>query len=174
MLTTDQKGSVAELAIVWAAARRGVGVFRPLTDGERYDLIFDLRPGLIRVQCKWAVLRGDVVIVRSYSSRRTSDGLKRMFYDPGDVDAIAAYCAELDRCFFVPMSCLRGHSGIQLRVKPTANNQRLGVSWAADFDFERLDWAALGAVAQLGERRHGMPKVTGSIPVGSIAPAASA
>jgi hypothetical protein len=38
MLTTDQKGAVAELAIAHAAAELGVGVFKPLTDGERYDL----------------------------------------------------------------------------------------------------------------------------------------
>ena len=52
-LTTDQKGAIAELAIAHAAAVLGVGVFKPLTDGERYDLIFDLRPRLLRVQCKW-------------------------------------------------------------------------------------------------------------------------
>lgn len=54
MLTTDQKGSIAETAITAAAARLGIGVYRPITDGERYDLIFDLRPRLLRVQCKTA------------------------------------------------------------------------------------------------------------------------
>ena len=38
----------------------GIGVSRPLDD-ERYDLILDLRPRFFRVQCKWAVRRGDVV-----------------------------------------------------------------------------------------------------------------
>ena len=52
MLTTDQKGAVAELAIAHAVAQIGIRVFKPLTDGERYDLIFDLRPELLRVQCK--------------------------------------------------------------------------------------------------------------------------
>jgi hypothetical protein len=45
VLTTDQKGSIAELAIASAAAKLEIGVFKPLTEGERYDLIFDLRPG---------------------------------------------------------------------------------------------------------------------------------
>jgi PD-(D/E)XK endonuclease len=39
VLTTDQKGGAAELAIAHAAAELGVGVLKPLTDGERYDLI---------------------------------------------------------------------------------------------------------------------------------------
>ena len=62
MLTTDQKGAIAESAIVHAAIKLGVGVFKPLLDGERYDLIFDLRPRLIRVQCKWAMRNGEVIM----------------------------------------------------------------------------------------------------------------
>jgi hypothetical protein len=53
MLTTDQKGAVAELAIARQAAELGIGVWAAYTV-ERYDLIFDLRPQLMRVQCKWA------------------------------------------------------------------------------------------------------------------------
>jgi len=40
MLTTDQKGVVAEMAIAHAALELGVGVSRLLGD-QRYDLIFD-------------------------------------------------------------------------------------------------------------------------------------
>jgi hypothetical protein len=63
MLTTDQKGAVAELAIARQAAEFGIGVWAAYTV-ERYDLIFDLRPELMRVQCKWAGRCGDVVVVR--------------------------------------------------------------------------------------------------------------
>jgi hypothetical protein len=40
-LTTNQKGLVAETAVVHTAVKLGVGVARPLDD-ERYDLILDL------------------------------------------------------------------------------------------------------------------------------------
>jgi hypothetical protein len=63
VLTTDQKGSIAEMAIASAAIKLGVGVLKPLSDGHRYDLIFDVVPDLLRVQCKWAVRRGDVVMI---------------------------------------------------------------------------------------------------------------
>ena len=39
--STDQKGAIAESAIVHAAIKLGIGVSKPLTDGDRYDLIFD-------------------------------------------------------------------------------------------------------------------------------------
>jgi hypothetical protein len=53
-MTTDQKGAIAEAAITAAAIRLGVGVYRPLFEGGRYDLIFEVGETLLRVQCKWA------------------------------------------------------------------------------------------------------------------------
>lgn len=64
MLSTDQKGAIAESAIVHAAIELGIGVLEPLTDGHRYDLVIDLGRRLGRVQCKWAVFAGDVITVR--------------------------------------------------------------------------------------------------------------
>jgi hypothetical protein len=134
-MTPDQKGSIAESAIVHAAVKLDIGVFKPLSDGERYDLILDLRPRLVRVQCKWATLRGDVVIVWSRSCRRTRDGYLRRIYTAQEIDAFAAYCAELDRCFYLPIERFDGRTSIQLRLAPTRNNQALGINWADDFDF---------------------------------------
>ena len=125
MLTTDQKGAVAELAIARQAAELGIGVWAAYTV-ERYDLIFDLRPELMRVQCKWASRCGDVVIVRCYSSRRNRDGLLRTLYSPDQIDAFAAYCADIDRCYFLPLTLFAGRSAIQLRLAPTRNNQAAG------------------------------------------------
>ena len=42
----------------------------------------------------------------------------------------------------------------------------LGVNWASHYEFE-VTLGQQGAVAQLGERRDGIAKVTGSSPVGS-------
>jgi hypothetical protein len=173
VLTTDQKGSIAEAEVIAAATRLGIGVFKPLTDGERYDLIFDLRPRLARVQCKTACRRGEVVVIRCYSCRRTADGLTKRLYAEGEVDAFAAYCAELDRAYFFWASALAGRSTLQLRLTPTKNQQRLLVNWADDFEFAATLGRYLGgAIAQLGERLPGRQKGTGSSPVGSTSKAA--
>ena len=144
MLTTDQKGAIAELAIARAAAELGVGVFKPLTDGERYDLIFDFRPQLMRVQCKWAPLDGRTVILRCYSNRRAREGLRRRSYTASEADAIAAYCPDLARCFFVPASRFEGHLQLLLRLEPSRNNQRVGINWADEFDLGARLKALLG------------------------------
>lgn len=151
----DQKGAVAETAVALAAIQRGIGVLRPLSDGLRYDLIFDTGRRLLRVQCKWAVRRGDVIAINCRSCRRGPDGFVRKAYSAGEIDLVVAYLAETGRCYALAPSDFDGHFAVQLRLAPTRNNQALGIRWACDHDFERLDWTTLGAVAQLGERLAG-------------------
>jgi hypothetical protein len=134
ILTTDQKSVVAEMAIAHAALELGVGVSRPLGD-QRYDLIFDFGAKLLRVQCKWASRHGDVVIVRCYSARRNADGLVRRLYNRNEVDAFAAYCAELRCCHFLPVDCVPPGGTVQLRIAKSLNNQELGVRWAKQYEF---------------------------------------
>jgi hypothetical protein len=141
VLTTDQKGAIAELAIAHTAASLGVGVFKPLTDGERYDLIFDLRPHLVRVQCKTAVLSGSTLRVPCFSTRRCRDGFARRQYSTNEIDAIAAYNFELDRSFYIPLVDVSSRTYVQLRLSPCLNNQRRGVHWADEFALDaRLRW----------------------------------
>ncbi len=134
-LSTDQKGAIAESAIVHAAVKLGLGVFRPVSDGERIDLIFDLRPALLRVQCKTAVLRGEVLAVPFYSARRGPQGLLKRPYTNHEVDAVAAYSPDLERCFLLRLTEFGGRMYVQLRLGRCKNNQRARINWADDFDF---------------------------------------
>ncbi len=138
-----------------------------MTDGHRYDLVFDFFPQLLRVQCKWASLHGNVVGIRAYSCRRVRDGQVMRSYSPDEIDTVGAYCLGLDRCFYVPIELLGARRTIHLRVGPTRNQQRSGINWADDFAFERLAFDAPGAVAQLGERLDGIQEARGSSPLGS-------
>jgi hypothetical protein len=153
-LTTNQKGAIAELAITLAATRLGVDVYRPVSEGGRYDLVFDVLGRLFRVQCKWAPRYGDVVVIRCYSCRRGPEGLRSRKYGSGEIDAYAAYCAALDRCYFLPFDEFGGRREIDLRLKDTRNNQSLGINWAESYEFEAT-LGPSGAVAQLGERLAG-------------------
>jgi hypothetical protein len=143
VLTSDQKGAVAETAVAHAAARVGIGVLKPLAP-ERYDLAFDVGGRLLRVQCKWASRRGDVVTIYCYSSCRAATGLTRKTYSRNDADLIVGYCCELERCYVVSAERFDGRHQVDLRLTPTRNNQSLRINWARDYEFERLDWANLG------------------------------
>lgn len=136
--------------ITAAAVRLGIGVYRPVMEGGRYDLVFDLGSRLVRVQCKWAPLRGDVLSVPLRSCRRGRDGFIRRTYTAEEIDAVAAYCQPVNRCFWLPIDLFAGSPEIRLRLAPTRNNQRRRINWADDFDFV-AKLRSLGAVAQLGE-----------------------
>src|SRR3982750_3657853 len=101
MLTTNQLGLAAETRIVHECVLLGVGVSRPLDD-ERYDLIFDLRPRLLRVQCKWARRQNDVIIVRCRRCRRGPEGFIHRGYGGDEIDAIAAFCLDTATCYLLP------------------------------------------------------------------------
>jgi hypothetical protein len=167
VLTTDQKGVLAEQAIAFEALKLGTGVLQPLGD-ERYDLILDVRPQLLRVQCKWATHRGDVVLIRMRRCRRGSKGLIHRGYEAAEIDAVAAYCHDLDRCFLLPLELSVQRAAIQLRLRPCRNNQSVGVHWARDYELGATLARLQGPIAQLGERLSGTQEVGGSIPPGSI------
>ncbi len=166
MLSTDQKGSIAEMMIAATAVKLGTDVYKPVNDGTRCDLIFDLGGRLRRIQCKWAARHREVLIVRCYRHRRTRTGLLRRVYTADEVDAFAAYSIETDTCYFLPYAVFDGQPNIQLRLAPPRNNQKARINWAKDFEFGAT-LARFGAVAQLGERDAGSVEAAGSSPAGS-------
>jgi hypothetical protein len=132
----------------------------PSAEGGRCDLILGLPDRDLRVQCKWGTYRSGVVIARLGTSRYTPrHGYVRTTYRPDEVDAIGIYCDALEKCYLVPISVVAGQTYVHLRVDPSLNNQKLGLKWSDQYE--------LGAIAQLGERRHGMAEAAGSSPASS-------
>ncbi len=166
MRRSVDRGGIAELAIAAAAARLGIVVLRPLVDGTRYDLVFDTGARLLRAQCKSGTRHGDVVRAGLRTSRRTASGERRTAYTAEEVDAFAVYCHELDRVFLLPIERFTGCTYVHLRLAPARNNQRAGVNLADAYDLAKMV-ADHGAIAQLGERLHGMQEVAGSSPASS-------
>jgi hypothetical protein len=143
VLTTNQKGAIAETAIAREAIKLGIGVLRPLSD-MRYDVVFDTGDRLLRVQCKWATRMGDVVGIRTRRCRRARQGLVQRSYRADEIDAIAAYCPDIDTCYFLPHELSVDRTMVLLRLEPTRNNQQLGIRWARDYEFGARLTAVLG------------------------------
>jgi hypothetical protein len=136
-LSTSTKGAAAEAEVAAAAIRLGLVVLRPLCEGSRYDLLIDTGSALLRTQCKWASRSGDVLATRCITSRHTPGGYRRTRYCASEIDAIAAYAPDTDRCYLVPIEQVEERSQISLRVGPTRNNQARGVHWAKDYEMDR-------------------------------------
>jgi prevent-host-death family protein len=160
-MNPNLRGTVGEMAIALEATRLGVEVFKPLSEHSRCDLIFGIGDRLLRVQCKSARLSGQVLQINLVSSWHTPSGYVRNKYLPSEVDLVAAHCHELDRNYLIPFDRVEeGKSGIHFRLTPPKNGQRASIHFASEYELS-------GAVAQLGERRRGTPKATGSSPVSS-------
>src|SRR3954453_5036381 len=162
MSTPSQKGAIAETAITAEATKLEIGVLRPIVEGGRYDLVLDVAGRLLKVQCKWARRKGGVIVVYTGTCRLTPRGYVRTTYSAAEIDAIAAYCPDTDRCYLLPVGDVGGRHVVHLRLVAAANNQEVAIKYAAEYEFA-------GAIAQLGERRHGMAEVEGSSPSSSIA-----
>jgi hypothetical protein len=159
MSESTWKGALAEAAIRKAAVELGFVVLHPLVEGRRYDLVIDTGPQLLRVQCKWARRRGNVIVVDTSTRRLTPHGYVSTTYTADEIEGIGAYCHELNSCYYLPIEVAAGRRGFHLRLAPAANNQELAINWAAQYDF--------GAIAQLGERLAGSEEVVGSSPTSS-------
>ena len=137
VLNPSQIGAIAEAVIAAEAVKAGVRVWRPLVEGGRADLLFEFDGRFARIQCKTGARRGDVVIVPTRTSRRVAGGHRRTTYDVSEVDAIAAYCADTNGCYLVPIEAVGKRGNVYLRLAPARNNQEFAISYAARL---RLPW----------------------------------
>jgi hypothetical protein len=137
-LTPSQKGAVAEAAITAMAIELGLTVLRPLCEGRRYDLVIDLEPSLLRVQCKLARRLGGVLSVHLQTNRYTPAGYVSTSYTAAEIDAVCAYAPELHRCYLMPVDEISGRRALHLRLDPTRNNQARGIKWARDYELRAM------------------------------------
>ncbi len=160
-MNPNQRGAIAEAAIAYEAVRAGLDVFKPCSEHSRCDLIFGVGSRLLRVQCKTARRSGEVLSIGLVVCRHTPGGYVRTTYSATEIDLVAAHCHELGRSYLLPFDVVAaGKTSIHLRLSPPKNGQRAAIHYAAQYEFP-------GAVAQLGERRHGMAEVRGSSPLSS-------
>ena len=162
MLSSNRKGATAETKIAAAATELGIPVLRPIVEHGRYDLAFELGERILRIQCKWAALdeAAGVIKVNLQTCRHTPNGYVYGSYGADEIDAVAVYCSELDRCYLLPIALVAARRAIHLRTTPPLNKQRACINLATQFEFA-------GAIAQLGEHLSGTQGVGGSSPPSS-------
>ena len=163
VLSNDRKGAIAETKIAAAATELDIPVLRPIVEHARYDLAFEIERKILRVQCKWGALDRDGAVIKVRVGGcwlSPTAGYVRSSYAEDEIDLLAVYCGELDRCYLLPVALVAGRAAIQLRLRPPKNGQRACINLASDFEFD-------GAVAQLVEHLNGIQRARGSSPLSS-------
>lgn len=112
---------VGGIAVGKAIARftlTGYGVFIPVNDCEKYDLIVDFDSKLQRVQCKYtnsiASSGAFNVPLRSYVGYKPKAVMKK--YVLNDFDLLYVYCSDNTE-YLIPAESVIGHSTITVGVK---------------------------------------------------------
>lgn len=124
-MDTKLRGDIAEQAAILHALKRGWGVLKPIGDRLPYDLVFDIRNNLIRIQVKSAWFdapSGNYVI----DNRRTKTNRRRMLreaYSATDFDFALAYIEEIDLFYVFPIEVFIRY-GSEIHLVETEKRQR--------------------------------------------------
>jgi hypothetical protein len=122
-------GARAEAAVAAALVRAGKAVFLPaFAAHSRIDLVYEDDGALVRVHCKAARVKGDVLGFRTCSNTANQERDYR-----GEIDVFGVYSAELEKVYVVPVADVPVRRCF-LRLGPTRNGQHQGVRWAKDYE----------------------------------------
>jgi hypothetical protein len=66
------------------------------------------------------------------------------WYTREEVDVIAVFCPDVDRCYVLDPDLFDGRRTVHLRLAPSRNNQHLGINWAAEHELDARLKALLG------------------------------
>lgn len=138
MLNTKQIGNITELQCMLSFMQLGYNVLTPYGDCERYDFVADINGKLIKIQVKHAC---DSQIEDGYVTFRTSNKTTRngQFvkhnYSEDQIDYFATYYNN--QCYLVPVQEV-GSTIKTLRFTPPKNGQIKGITFAKEYELERM------------------------------------
>jgi hypothetical protein len=142
---TIQRGNAAEAAVLHKLISVDIPVLVPFGGGLAFDLGAVVPPDgdVLRIQVKSGRIRGACI---AFNSCSTDHGRGRQSYE-NRADLIAVHVRESESVYMVPVSECPSRLGL-LRLRPTRNNQRRRIRFAADYSLEewirRLELVGLG------------------------------
>ena len=133
-MNTVQKGDVSEAKILSRFIELGYTVLLPWSNGLRYDMVIDRGDGIfLRVQVKTGKIYDDGAYIKFSVSSTNGSSHQRASYDNGQIDYLAIYCPDNEKCYLIHVSDIR-ISNMLLRLKNPRNNQYTNVRWAHDYE----------------------------------------
>lgn len=130
MRDTTGTGERSKTELIAAFVRHGVQIALPVCEGGRYDMMAEIEGRFFSVQCKTARIGHGVALFMTSSPQRGQTAWRSY---KGEVDLIAAYCKDMDKCYLVEVEQAPG-CAIQLRTELARNGQTSGIRMAADYE----------------------------------------
>lgn len=125
---TKLKGDLGLTHIMLDLVKRGAGVFLPVSDHLKYDLVADFDGKLFRVQCKFRRLTGPYasLLVPSGTTWANSSGTHSVPYQEADFDVMAIWVADREEVLYLPPA----YMGLTIAFKPQSTQDYF---WHEDF-----------------------------------------
>jgi len=143
-MSTKLRGDVAEQAAILHALKRGWGVLKPIGDRLSYDLVFDVKGILVRIQVKCAWFdepRGSYVV----DNRRTKTNRRVMLrevYTSSDFDFALAYLPDRDLFYVFPVDVFISYASEVHLVEADKRQRKPRSAIYRDAWDQILQWAA--------------------------------
>ena len=137
MLNSKQKGNITEVECMLAFLKLGYNVLMPYGDCERYDFVVDIEGKLLKIQVKTS---SDSHIDEGYiifkcANKTTKEGqFVRHPYTKEQIDYfMTSYNGQ---CYLIPVE--ETSTEKRLRFTPPKNGQLKGISFAKDYELEKM------------------------------------
>ena len=134
MLNSKQIGNITEVECMLSFLKLGYNVLQPYGDCERYDFVADVKGNFYKIQCKTANETDGGIEFSCRSSHRVQGKCVHEKYTKDDVDFFAT--SYNGKCYLVPQN--ECSSAKKLRFDPPANGQIKGISFAIDYELEKI------------------------------------
>jgi hypothetical protein len=128
---TKDKGDLAVAKVHSDLVDRGATVLLPLTEHAPFDLVAYVDRAFYRVQVKYRSARNGRFTVEFSNSWADRHGSHHQPMPRDEVDAVAIYCPDTTRTYYLNPSNFR--SRVNMRLEPTRNGQRLRILQASAF-----------------------------------------
>ena len=137
MLNSKQKGNITEVECMLAFLKLGYNVLMPYGDCERYDFVVDIEGKLLKIQVKTS---SDSHIDEGYiifkcANKTTKEGqFVRHPYTKEQIDYFMTFYNG--QCYLIPVE--ETSTEKRLRFTPPKNGQLKGISFAKDYELEKM------------------------------------
>lgn len=131
---TKDKGDVGVACVIADRMKRGVQVAVPISEHLPFDLVAISDDGEVaKVSVTFRTMSpAGTVSVKAKSNWADRHGVHHRRHQTGDYDAVAVYCPDTDRCYYLPAAEMCGLE-TTLRILDPRNGQKLRVRTADCF-----------------------------------------
>lgn len=129
-------GEITEQQVAIEFLKRGIQVSKPLVQDSRYDFVVDINKKLYKIQVKTSSLKENSYLEFATSTSHTNTkGTLNLSYSSEDVDFFAT--TYENQCYLIPF-LVCGKRSQRLRLIPTKNGQTKGITFAKDYEIDKI------------------------------------